>query len=387
MSVPVFSEKTIAQNAYLPGTPRPCFRTILAANYSSSASPGETVELPEDLNSYEFLIWVAFDEDTARSIYNRWKNWDQSIGAELIDFALGHVDGQATVLDADDEGHDWEGALTGMGVNDRLREAIMDPRFKDIRCTESASFWVKNTIDEGYDFLAYLEKRMEALRTRRLLGTNTPDDLIQPLSVVDDSGTPPSTIEGRTMYFKGGTEAQLLQSVHNDGSVDLNALASSTAPTDFHPTKRNCVYLFKDKVVAEKYAGYIGERVPSAKAAVLCIALPSALPNMTEIHGGDWRKLVWACRNRRAFADARYDLPFRLRRYEEAGILLGSVCGDATSKIQRMSDMSELTEMRRPGDGASKAVQLVIQRVDARKAIEKQCCGFAWVSSVARRRG
>lgn len=408
MSTRTFSETTMAMTAHLPPAKRgPGFRTVSVSSYSSSsASSDESVEIPEDLNSYQFLVFAGFTDETARIIYNRWLNWDNAtIGSYVYDFAVGHVDGRSSVLDAVEEDDDWDTALLEMGVNDRLRAAILNPEFDSVRLTESASYWVKDTIKEAYVFVDTLTRRMEARRAVQLSRTNTPDESIQPrraiqqrpnitssrgasqpISAVGESATPPSAIDGRTMYFKGGAEARLLQSIHDDGSVHLNALFS-TPPTDFHPTKHTYVYFTKNKDVAEKYAGYCEERIPPVKAAVLCIAMPSALPNTTEIYGDDWRKLMWFSRNERVSTAAEWELPTSLRRYEEAGILIGNVCGDATKKIERMSDMSELTEMRRPTAGSSKAMQLVIQKKNVREAIGEQCRGFAWISSFARRRG
>lgn len=374
--------------AHLPEAKRgPGFRTVSVSSYSSSASSvDEYIEVPKDLNSLEFLTFAGFTNETARVIYDRWLSLDQSIfDSYVVDFARGHIEGHATIRDAIYAEDNWDGVLVEMGINARLREAILNPRFDVIRVTRSASFWAIDTINEAYEFLTSLTKRIESIQARQSLLPMRPfsqgessTSVNSPIATIAES-SPPANIENRNMYYQGGVERKLLDCLDADGRVNLIPLFSKS-PTDFHPTKSGCVYLTQHKHIAELYAGYCEERSSYSKAAVLHIALPSSLSSSpVEVCGDDWRDLVWYSRNP-VVAKARQRLPSSLQLYEEADMLIGNICGDSTEKIGRMAVNSCLTALRLSD---SDATQLVLQSEALQEEIERDCVGFAWIRSVS----
>lgn len=71
---------------------------------------------------------------------------DGSVG--FIDIATQHIRNQDD--NVDDEGKDWNAVLSGWGINEDLREAILDPEFDELRYTASAAFWVVDTFEMRY---------------------------------------------------------------------------------------------------------------------------------------------------------------------------------------------------------------------------------------------
>lgn len=247
-----------------------------------------------------------------------------------------------------------------MGLGEDLRRRILNPEFNLIRFTQCACYWAIDSVNEAFQYLESLDRRREEDKT-------------------PTSSSPPEQIAGHTMFFKGGTETRLGRCFAKDGGIRIGAL-HSPAPSDFHCQNSTYLYLMKHHDVAELYARYAEERVPVSKAVVLHIAIPNQLLSKArKVSGDDWRGLVWNSRNTKLRLKLFPQLPPRLRLYEEADILVGSICGDATHKIIEMTDKTELSVLNRGSSlEAEAASQLVIQSKEVQMEIKRQCKDYIW---------
>ena len=381
---------------------------------SSSATDDETVEIPTDLNSREVLEFLGFDDAVGNEIFANWQACqDEEIEEWVIDHARAYVGHMGQLCNAVDEDDDWDDALKKMGMSKDMRDRILDPEFKDLRLTQSAQYWVKDTINEAFHFLTTLSSRMEQRLAGQAPRVNSPDSSLPPRPAIRPQQSrgargastggrgggrggrgggqqplpdgraphpPPERVENRIMLFKGGLEARLEGCFRDDRTVMFGPL-QSRSPTDFHPANSTYLYLTKYHDAALMYANYAVRRTPEAKTAVLHIAVPNDLiSDSREIFGSDWRDLVWSSRNETVAEENYRQLPVALRHYEEAPILIGTICKNPTEKITLMSDKSELEELRRPA--SSKASQFVVQSTTRQREIANACKGFVWIVPV-----
>ncbi|GJC86873.1 hypothetical protein ColLi_09711 [Colletotrichum liriopes] len=370
------------------------------ASYSSSSSSEDTVDVPVDLNSKEILLFAGFDKDVADRI---WRHWcDQEDQQDFVIQAGRHyIKAKAMELNAIDDDDDWNAALNNMGISEDMQRRIMNPEFNDIRRTRSAEEWALDNLEETFDFLAGLSRRIEKLRKANTIDrVKSPDENKKPTPAIrpdrqersgasSSSGTgslpspatvsphPPKAIGGRTMMYKGGSEARIQDSISEAQGLRIGKLYS-TAPTDFHPASNTLLYFTKHHDVALKYARYQAERLPPIKAAVLQVAIPNnLLSDAREICGENWRDLVWNSRNKRLHADG-IELPGHLRQFVDNDVLVSNLCTDTTDKISlRLDNKSQLQIFKLPN--GVKATQHVIQTVSRQKEIAKETVGFVWL--------
>ncbi|KAK2031306.1 hypothetical protein LX32DRAFT_637298 [Colletotrichum zoysiae] len=387
------------------------------SSYSSSSSSEDSVDIPDDLNSKEILLFSGFDEDIADKIWRHWcKHGDQE--DYVIEEGRHYIKAKAMELDAVDDDDDWDAALKNMGISSEMRTRIMDPEFKDIRCTRSASEWALDNLEEAFDFLAGLSRKIEKLRKANTIdrvkspdGNKKPTPAIRPgrhersdassssgsfppgrqkrsgVSSSNDTGSllppatvlhnPPKAVDGRTMMYKGGSEARLQDSITEAQGLRIGRLYS-TAPTDFHPVSNTLLYFTKHYDVALKYARYQAQRIPPTKAAVLHVAIPNnLLDDAREIYGDNWRDLVWTSRNKRLHAHG-IEIPTHLQQFVNSDVLVSNLSADPIKKVsERLQDKSELRIFKLPN--GAKATQHVIQTVSRQKEIAKETVGFVWL--------
>lgn len=369
----------------------------------SSTNSRDSVDIPEDFNSKEFLLFAGFTGHVASQIWDAWqKRGDRQDW--LIDDARHYIRAAARKHDAVERSDDWDLALREMGLDDRLRQAILHPDFESIRLTGCACSWALDTVNTSFDFLQGLD---DAIGKKQRGGSeiervDSPDESSKPRPAIapnrahqkagsSSAATAPNVkvstqpplerVEGRTMFFKGGSQYRFEQAVQLDGSLGIRGLQSQN-PTDFHPTEATYMYLTKHREVAHRYARYAEERFPSSKGAVLQIAIPNHLvSDAQEIYGDDWRDLIWNSRNSRVTDSNFLRLPSQLKHYENYDVLVSNLCTDSSHKIARMADNSELSIFKL-ANGA-KASQHAFQTISRQQDVARQCTGFFWICDIS----
>jgi len=165
------------------------FTSISRSSYSSSSSGSsisdeEAVDIPEVLNSRETLEFCGLSAEISSCIYDSWEQQQQipgelGYGNDVITEAKYFVTKMAEREDAWLPEHDWRRALANMGASRRLCDAILDESFTNLRKTQSASYWVLNTIEIAWEFLEGLDKRIRK-KQKEVRDLVTPSPSIQP---------------------------------------------------------------------------------------------------------------------------------------------------------------------------------------------------------------
>ncbi|KAI5863766.1 hypothetical protein GGS23DRAFT_565259 [Durotheca rogersii] len=379
---------------------KPGFTSISRASYSSSSSSSssisdeEVVDIPEVFNSRETLEFCGLNSEVSALIFDSWERLQQTpgelgYGNDIITEAKHFVRAMGEREDAWLPEHDWRRALVGMGATQRLCDAILDSAFAHLRKTQSASYWVLDTIDISWEFLEGLDKRIRKKRdeTRDLV---TPSPSIQPGLLGTYRGPSvlrtatidavPSSVEGRTMLFKGGAMAGLVSVFNDDGSLNLARLWSRN-PTDFHRCKDVLLYFTKHVDVAEIYADYTMRRVSPEEGVVLHFAVPSELlEDHREIFDPEWQQLVFWSRGPASFD--RLSVPPHLTQFTDAPLLIGCIYGMPNKAVARLDRSSDLTGQYMKTRNGGNATQYVFQTEAIQIQLQNQCRGWVWYQSM-----
>lgn len=79
----------------------------------------------------------------------------EEINIDLLGFVKGHV---RSAKDASLPWENWQTAMDNMGIKRSLQQAVMDPDFENLRVTQSAMYWVLDTLVTKYMYLKDLDK-------------------------------------------------------------------------------------------------------------------------------------------------------------------------------------------------------------------------------------
>ena len=134
----------------------------VALSESSSSSSEASVEIPTFLESKEAMEFLGFTTEAAQRIHERFEEASQHIeGESILDYAKGQI---RSVPDVGCPEDDWNGAILAMGITQTLSDKILDPEFRDLRLTQNASYWVRDTIEAKFLFLTSLDSNILGLR-------------------------------------------------------------------------------------------------------------------------------------------------------------------------------------------------------------------------------
>jgi hypothetical protein len=376
------------------------FRTVSRSTISSYNSD-DTIQIPDLLNSSQSLTFCGMQKEVAENLYERWLRKQEDVrpgelgyGEDVIGYAIDYIKDRARVKNAFWEGDDWDSALKHQGINQRVRNGILNPYYDNLRLSRSASEWALDTLDEGWYYLAGLDARLKKRKMAVDIRAVSPDPSVKPsralnpntsltASLHDDNPAlrlsteveVPESVSGRTILFKGGN-LERLQSIFNpDGSLNLAQIVST--PVDFHPLRYD-LYFTKQYEVALHYANYVEDRVGIAGPGIITVAVPSSwLAESREVFGADWKNLIWSSRNRQVLMNNGGTLPTELSEYERADILVGNICAMSNDQVARLNSSEEIPYLTcRSG---TKGTQIVFQGRDMNLKFRNECRGFVWV--------
>jgi len=332
-----------------------------------------TVEIPAFRESSEMLQYLGFDEPKAHEIWKVWKELgpDGQL-KDFVDFAMAFAD-TADVWDNQDS--EWTQHMEQLGINLQTIDAIMHPRYKEIRLTCSCNYWVRDTIQGRHEVLLALQ-RTSQIRGERLqeacedatgkgksggtktqeLSSSSKKDKQAGAMEGNGSGTPdknkyrtsnavkqqplPSTAPGKTTLWRGTSEERLqrVKIAWAQGHVDLEG-SMSRGPMDFQPYG---LYLAVHHETAVEYAGYAKHR-GQGLPVVMRIDIPNNILEDMEptvlTYGDDWRQLVFHTRR-----SQRSDLPKHLRLRCRKPLLIGPILKTHTIGVCKMKSWEEITE-------------------------------------------
>lgn len=349
--------------------------------------------------SVEVLEFIGFVADVARLIYDRYLNRPNPAQNpdDLMAYVSGHI-GSLKSSRYDNMSHSE--ALSQIGLNLQIQEAITDPIFAHVFGTQTLHYWAKNTVENNYAALlgrqdllkSYANQRMTHKKKNkrpRLEGglpqeqgpsqqpavtatiNMTPRDFQFPEGhVVMQSDV--DILGDHVSLYKGKAHMELKHSdeiINNDGSVNLSPL--STHPGGDFNWNFSAHYWTPEKETAEEYRKYAARRCPTVDTCMVHIQIPWSF-----IHGlhreelwysPNWKEYIWTCRKGRR-PNQKYD---HLWERGQADVVRGHVCSTTSGQINRIreenvqTNINEENAMRLPsGKKASQWMFLQNNTID-----------------------
>ncbi|KAK7418208.1 hypothetical protein QQZ08_011361 [Neonectria magnoliae] len=349
---------------------------------SSVVSPGGTtadnldnfVTIPEHLISRETLNYLGFDDGAADTIWSRWVNWGPDQGREIdggpvtfLSMSEAYITGAGEDVTSDDD-TTWRTSMASIGINEALQAAIMTPRCKDVRLTESCKYWLLDTVVARYASLEQIQtasrERSRAAHRASTRPGGTQRQSIppgQPMSTrirvtseIFNGGpslSPMTTTApevranapGHTVLYRGMFQTNLPFMFNAEGDIVSLAGLFSQKQGDFH-ARGTASYMALDFEVANKYAYFAKRRDSNQLAVIVRLEIPnSALESMHDTEkvfaywpSQDWKHLIWNCRR-------QYRLRNEWTRFVKATLVIGTICGKPDKVIQKLQSPTDIT--------------------------------------------
>lgn len=351
--------------------------------------------IPQRLISKATLEYVGFSADKATAIWNSWSDFGQATDdygdgeiMSLLDFITGPFDSRG---DNGDDGNDeqWRRTMDSFGLSADFQDKVMHPVFRELRLTQSCAYWCKDTIEMRYEALWCIQQ--SSLDRERLLqadqnhGHNLsgssqqhqalgPTPFIGPsmgplanssgiqqqpghhhqesaasasASIFDGLGTitdiAASGIEGHILLFKGIDEARADGFLDAQGSIQDMTKTLSSAPSDFGSER---YYFTPELKTAQYYAGYAKIRgTDETNVIIICIAIPNQV--LQDLTGDALQYLYWPSEEWKEYVRynrARRNMPFALRRFRRATLLIGSTAKKSNFAWRQLTGPRGVTE-------------------------------------------
>ncbi|KAK0737417.1 hypothetical protein B0T21DRAFT_347788 [Apiosordaria backusii] len=141
------------------------YRDFPLHNTTPTSHPSAFALLPRYLISSETLQYIGLSPTKARELWSShessfWPRNRKIDPAEFLTFVLNHVTNRKDTWSEDES--EWHAVLEDCGVNDDVKDAIMDPRFEQIRGCETCLGWVKDTVEMRFRGLRRIQEQSQA---------------------------------------------------------------------------------------------------------------------------------------------------------------------------------------------------------------------------------
>ncbi|KAI9736301.1 MAG: hypothetical protein M1834_001187 [Cirrosporium novae-zelandiae] len=302
---------------------------------------------PQTLESVETIIYMGYTEAKANEIWKAWLEVEasQAGGNEFqwgfLEYVLPIEKRAENDNDAGEglEEDDWDGMMKWLGVADELRSKIMDPEFVNVRLTESARFWVHDTMELRF---LMLEERMEKEARGERGHSNQEHATTTPPATSSPQPPCPAPPSGFTELWKSKSAYR----IHRDSNqkIPLVCLSSKT-PSDFRGHMGTHLYLFAQKEVALNHQQYLRKRVPGSPTIMIRMLIPN---RYIEIHlrplvmefGDLWKEVVHTSRRGINFSGRG-----KLGYIRKEWLIIGPVSRSRSSRgIGRLGHWGEVSE-------------------------------------------
>ena len=193
------------------------YRTFSLQTVSSFHSD-DTIEVPDVLNSTEALQFCGLQTNIADQLYQNWwagsKPFGPGQGDSVIEYARSYIKAKSRARNGLRQSDDWDAALRFQGINEEVRRRILDPRFKNIRLTQSASEWALDTLNTAWEFLDGLDASLQKAKKRGDLRSASPNPSTKPSKAIKLSSSLTSALHGANDSLKLSTSKPMFQPMY-----------------------------------------------------------------------------------------------------------------------------------------------------------------------------
>ncbi|KAK5467925.1 hypothetical protein LTS15_000898 [Exophiala xenobiotica] len=151
-----------------------------------------TFEMPTASHSAAGLEFIGFDPETAAILFQRYLDRpDPDLNTDTL---MAYVKAHVGILDTPSyQDLQSDQVLQRIGINQKLRDAILDPAFKQLLGTGSLTYWVLDSLTTNFTTLQQLQIRLKnhAVRSR---GKKAEQASVQGIYPTPAAQTPPESI-------------------------------------------------------------------------------------------------------------------------------------------------------------------------------------------------
>ncbi|KAL8893219.1 MAG: hypothetical protein Q9192_005480 [Flavoplaca navasiana] len=321
------------------------------------AAAENAFNLPDHAESVAAVEFCGFTPNAAQYIYGNYVK-SRSVPQnpdDLMDYMFSQTNLAKNEMPPNE-------AMSRMGLTQSTQDRILDPRFEQIRGTESIKAWVKDTVRVNYLTLLQLQQRLKAAaiythKKKKRKSIQQPN-IFEPEGVWQPSGTATATsnVPGISEYhslpeahitlvdarpnarpdhyqlFKGKAAVDIEDWIAPDGSIHLEGLRTF-AGGDFN-LREFAYYWTLEPATAEEYVKFARTRSPYSEIWFLSVQIKKTFVDSLRIeelwYGHDWKAFVWHCRKTK-IPPASYD---RLWKGDAAVELIkGHICRNTSHLI------------------------------------------------------
>ncbi|GAD92740.1 hypothetical protein NECHADRAFT_94396 [Paecilomyces variotii No. 5] len=334
-----------------------------------------TFDLPLDPDSVDALEWVGFVPSTAKEIFERYSGRPdpEQCPDSLVDYAFTHI---AVLWERQCKNMSLRQAMTYIGINQQIQDAITNPEFSDIFWTQDLHYWVKDTLEMNFATLFSRQKLLKNHAGRRLNRKKKQkraslqeafqhDEPAQPQHVTATINMTPQDFRFPAAHIAIDSKSTILADhvvlykekgfrdlkiprtiIENDGSIDLWSLRT-TEGGDFN-SREQAHYWTPEKDTAERYRKWAALRSPNTETCIIEIQISRDLLDSWKSaelwYSRDWRRYVWLCRQGKRVIDKEYEYLFKP---DKVGVVKGHICtgvSEAIMEIREEDVESKMTE-------------------------------------------
>lgn len=131
------------------------------------AESNEPIEIPANLESLRTLTFLGLNTERAKTIWDKWQSIDRSdLDMDFGTWARKHLQQLVKYekCDIGEPGVDWRPALSKIGADDKLADAIAcqpGDEHDSIRLNKSAAEWVDQAMKWRWQWLLHIHKATE----------------------------------------------------------------------------------------------------------------------------------------------------------------------------------------------------------------------------------
>ncbi|ESZ94536.1 hypothetical protein SBOR_5079 [Sclerotinia borealis F-4128] len=368
----ILSQRNLMKPAI--GKRRKISSSIVSSDSSSSSGDSEGsgfrqdhfLIVPEMLESEETLQYLGWGADKATNIWRRWVSVtaDDTDVARYTMYEFGFLEFALEAVpssELEDGQEAWTTHMLGWGVAAELVDAIMDTQFADVRGTESAQYWVRDTMSIRYLGLEGLKK---ASILRDELRQNPAGSFRGNIAVATTTARP-SNVPGNLVLYKAISKDRIEKD--ENGKIIYSSIVSST-PSDFRGYGGTLLYFTPDIEVAKIYRQYIkkrGEFPPVMLQLTLSNAFVESLPPQILLFEDLWKQIIYTCRSRK-------NLKRDLSGFHKYPLIIAPISRSPNDTISRLRDCGQLSENYVLQVNGKKAIQYAFQGEDVLTQLEEE---------------
>ena len=137
---------------------------ITIIRIQSNSHRNTTDCIPETIESVQTLQYLGLTHKAALNVFAVFAlqcELKEYVNTDFVEWAKRYVEKFPDCLEEDDVST-WDDVMRVMGVQELRREAILDPRYAELRQEHTAKYWVLQTMEEKWKYLVEFNQRLKS---------------------------------------------------------------------------------------------------------------------------------------------------------------------------------------------------------------------------------